>query len=228
MEREAIFHIGSVPVYGDVILAPMAGYADIPHRALCRAYGAALSYTEFVPVEEIIQGSSRALALLDFQPADRPICFQIFGNDAKLFLEAAQRLEELEPDVIDINMGCSTRRVSGRGAGVGMMPQPALVRETFSLLTRHLSVPVTGKIRLGWDDKQNYLEIARIMEGEGAAMVAIHPRTKEQRYRGRAKWQAIADVKSAVGIPVLGNGDIRTPEDIDRMLDRTGCDGVMI
>jgi nifR3 family TIM-barrel protein len=143
-------------------------------------------------------------------------------------LEAAQIIEELEPDIIDINMGCSTRRVSGRGAGVGMMRHPELIAKTFHLLTNQLSVPVTGKIRLGWEDNQNYLEIGRIMEENGAALVAIHPRTKEQQYRGKADWEAIARLKQSVNIPVIGNGDIWEADDIAGMKSETSCDAVMI
>jgi tRNA-dihydrouridine synthase B len=228
MAPEVAFLVGGIPICGAVMLAPMAGYSDVPNRAICRSFGSAMSYTEFVSVDEILVDSQRARALLDYVEADRPMVFQLFGNDAQKMVEAARRVEMLGPDIIDVNMGCSTRRVSGRGAGVGMMPQPELVAETFELLSRHVSVPVTGKIRLGWDGNRNYLEIARIMEANGASMIAVHPRTKEQQYGGRACWEAIADVKQVVSVPVLGSGDVRTPENIDRMLAQTGCDGVMI
>jgi nifR3 family TIM-barrel protein len=154
--------------------------------------------------------------------------FQIFGNDSQTILSAAQRIESLGPDIIDINMGCSTRRVSGRGAGVGMMLDPHLIAETFRLLTKHLQIPVTGKIRLGWDRRRNYLEVARILEDNGAALIAIHPRTKEQKYSGTAEWPAIKEIKNMVSVPVLGNGDVRTIADVDRMKEVTGCDAVMI
>ncbi len=155
--------------------------------------------------------------------------FQIFGNNAQKILDAALRIEELGPDIIDINMGCSTRKVSGRGAGVGMMPQPQLISDTFQLLSRSLSVPVTGKIRLGWDDDQrNYAQIGRIMEENGASLVAMHARTKAQNYGGRADWDEIARLRQTVSVPVIGNGDVRTPEDIERMKAHTGCDAVMI
>ncbi len=225
------FWVRDVPVYGDTILAPMAGYSDVPYRALCRAYGAAMHYTEFVPVEALLgrQVHERFRMRLDKQPGESPMVFQIFGNDAQLLLKAAQRIEAWGPDIIDINMGCSTRKVSGRGAGVGMMPQPALVAETFRLLATHLSVPVTGKIRLGWDaTQQNYLQIAHIMEENGAALIAMHARTKVQKYDGRADWDAIARLKQSVSVPVIGNGDVQTPQDIDALKAHTGCDAVMI
>lgn len=225
----ALFYIGNIPVYGDTILAPMAGYSDVPYRALCRAYGSAMHYTEFVPVEPLLGRHNPFWDKLDFQPDEKPIVFQIFGNNAQDFLQAALRIQELNPDIIDINMGCSTRKVSGRGAGVGMMPQPELVRDTFSLLSKHLRVPVTGKIRLGWDDDQrNYANIARIMEDNGAALIAMHGRTKVQKYDGTADWDAIAHLRQLVSVPVIGNGDVHTPADIDRMKAHTGCQAVMI
>ena len=222
------FWVGDIPIYGDVILAPMAGYSDVPHRAICRAYGSSMSYTEFVASEELIGRSKRAWSLLDFTEEDRPMAFQIFGSDPNKILQAAQMIEEKGPDIIDINMGCSTRRVSGRGAGVGMMPKPEVIAETFALLTTHLTVPVTGKIRLGWDGNENYLEIGRVLEENGAALIAMHGRTKEQKYKGHANWDALAELKQAVSVPVIGNGDIKKAADIDKMLVYTGCDAVMI
>jgi nifR3 family TIM-barrel protein len=217
-----------VPVYGDVVLAPMAGFADVPTRTICRRFGSTMNYSEFVAAEDIIHGTSRAMSLLDFTADDRPMVFQIFGNDARRMLLAAQKIEELGPDIIDINMGCSTRRVSGRGAGVGMMRDPQLVAETFRLLCKHLMVPVTGKIRLGWEDQQNYLEVAKILEDNGAALIALHPRTKEQGYRGAARWDAIAALRDVVSVPVIGNGDVVSPQDVDCMINQTGCQAVMV
>jgi tRNA-dihydrouridine synthase B len=228
MQREPNFWVGNVPIYGDVILAPMAGYSDVPHRAICRAMGSSMNYTEFVAAEELLGNSRRAWSLLAQAPEDKPMTFQIFGSDPEKLLAAAQRVEEHGPDLIDVNMGCSTRKVSGRGAGVAMMRDPAVVARTFSLLTRHLSVPVTAKIRLGWQEQQNYLEIGRVLEDNGAALIAIHPRTKEQKYSGRARWEAIAALKQAVSLPVIGSGDVQTPADVVRMKQMTGCDAVMI
>ena len=231
MPRDPCFYIGTVPVYGDAILAPMAGYSDVPYRALCRAYGSAMNYTEFVPVEGLLgkKRDNRYWRRLDKKPGEHPLVFQIFGNDARNILDAALRIQELGPDIIDVNMGCSTRRVSGRGAGVGMMPQPDLVAETFQLLSTNLEVPVSGKIRLGWDEKQrNFSEIARIMEENGAALIAMHARTKTQKYGGRADWEAIAKLRAGVSVPVIGNGDVQRPGDITAMKEQTGCDAVMI
>ncbi|MBP8000300.1 MAG: tRNA-dihydrouridine synthase family protein [Chloroflexi bacterium] len=222
------FFVRDIPIYGDVILSPMAGFSDVPYRAICRAFGSAMQYTEFVPVEMLLGRPNPLWRVLDKQPGESPLVFQIFGNDAEIILKAAQKIESWGPHIIDINMGCSTRRVSGRGAGVGMMPQPELVARTFHLLSTHLTIPVSGKIRLGWNELKNYREIAHIMADNGAALIAIHGRTKEQKYDGLADWDAIAELKQAVTLPVIGNGDVITPADIDRMKAHTGCDAVMI
>ena len=223
------FYVRNIPIMGDVILSPMAGYSDVPYRAICRAYGSAMNYTEFVPVEALLGKHNRFWQRLDRRPGEYPLTFQIFGNSAEKILAAALRIEgELGPDIIDINMGCSTRQVSGRGAGVGMMRDPALVQRTFALLSQHLRVPITAKMRLGWDEQINFMEIGRIVVGEGAQLVALHGRTKEQKYNGRANWEAIAQLKQALPVPVLGNGDVRRPAEIDEMKAFTGCDGVMI
>lgn len=223
------FSIGNIPVYGDVILAPMAGYADIPHRLLCKKYGSAVQYTEFVAAEDILSKNKKMLAKLNFLPEiEHPMVFQIFSNSAERLLNAAKIIAQRNPDAIDINMGCSTRRVSGRGAGVGLMKKPLEVAKIYSSLTAELPMPITGKIRLGWEEDKNYLEIGRIMEENGASLVAIHPRTKQQGYKGLSDWDAIARLKQALSIPVIGNGDIQTPADIDRMIDYTNCDAVMI
>lgn len=231
MIKEPKFWVREVPVYGDVILAPMAGYSDVPYRALCRAFGSAMHYTEFVPVEALLgrRSKNRFWQRLDKKADEHPLVFQIFGNNAQKILEAALRIEELEPDIIDINMGCSTRKVSGRGAGVGMMPQQQLIADTFQLLSHNLKVPVSGKIRLGWDDSQrNYVEVGRIMVDNGAALVAMHARTKIQQYGGQADWDEIARLRQAVDVPVIGNGDVCSVGDIDKMIAHTGCDAVMI
>ena len=231
-EQKPLFLVRDVPVYGDAILSPMAGYSDVPYRALCRAYGSAMHYTEFVPVESLLgkRVHPRYRQRLDKHPGESPMVFQIFGNDAHKILAAAQRIEDWGAHIIDVNMGCSTRKVSGRGAGVGMMPQPELVAETFRLLTHHLRLPVTGKIRLGWDaQQQNYGEIAHILVDNGASLIAMHARTRTQKYGEQANWDAIAELRSLVPqVPVIGNGDVKFPEDIERMKAHTGCDAVMI
>ena len=222
------FHIREVPIYGDTILAPMDGYSDWPFRSICRELGSAMSYTEFVKVEKILSRSKEPAKRLFFKEEERPITFQIYGDDSDLILKAALKIQERNPDVIDLNMGCPAKTIADRGAGVGMMPSPINIARTFRKLVKNLRVPVTGKIRLGWDKKKNYKLIARIVEEEGGSLIAIHGRTKEQRYAGNADWDAIAEVKSIVKIPVVGSGDVKTIDDIARMKQHTNCDAVMI
>ena len=222
------FFIRDVPIFGDTVLAPMDGYSDWPFRSICRALGSAMSYTEFVKVEKILSRSKEPAKRLYYEEVERPITFQIYGDDPDLLLKAALKVQELNPDILDINMGCPAKSIADRGAGVGMMPTPLKIARTFRKLTAALRVPVTGKIRLGWDGNKNYRLIARILEENGASLVALHGRTKEQRYSGNADWDAIAEVKSLVTIPVIGSGDVKTVADIQRMKDHTGCDAVMI
>jgi tRNA-dihydrouridine synthase B len=226
--RTPTFFVREIPIYGDMLLAPMDGYSDWPFRSLCRKLGSAMSYTEFVKVEKILSRSKEPAKRLHFTEVERPITFQIYGDDPDLILKAALIVEKLNPDIIDINMGCPAKSIADRGAGVGMMPTPLKIARTFRRLTSALKVPVTGKIRLGWDGNKNYKLIARIVEENGGSLIAIHGRTKEQRYSGDADWDAIAEVKSTVRIPVLGSGDVRSVADIQRMKQHTGCDAVMI
>ena len=222
------FLVRDVPVHGDAILAPMDGYSDWPFRSLCRMLGSAMSYSEFVQAEHILRSDRYMRTKLYFEPAERPVVFQLYGDEPDAILRAALKVQELGPDIIDINMGCPAKSVAGRGAGVGLMRTPLKVARLFRRLVASLKVPVTGKMRLGWDDARTYKLIARIVEESGGSLVAIHARTREQNYAGQADWDAIADVKASVSIPVIGNGDARTPADIRRMKEYTGCDGVMI
>ncbi len=222
------FRVGDVPVYGDAILAPMDGFSDWPFRSLCRAFGSAMSYTEFVRAEFIVHAFEHMLPRFTYEEVERPVVFQIYGDEPEELLKAALRIQELSPDIIDINMGCPSKTVANRGAGVGLMRAPLKVARIFHSLSSVLKVPLTGKIRLGWEDKRNYALIARIVEENGGAAIAIHGRTKEQGYGGLADWDAIAEVKRVVKIPVIGNGDVKSPADIERMRRYTGCEAVMI
>jgi nifR3 family TIM-barrel protein len=223
------FTVRDVPVYGDLILSPMAGFSDMPFRLICREYGSAMSYTEFVAAEAILHPNDKTQRMLAFQPSEAPMVFQFFGNDETLLEAAARRLAPLGPTILDLNMGCSVKNVSGRGAGAGLLRDPAKIGRIFERLTKAVSIPVTGKIRLGWDDdSRNYRDVARILEDSGAALIAVHGRTKAQMYQGQADWDAIAEVKQTVKIPVVGNGDVRTVADIERIKRHTGCDAVMI
>jgi len=224
-----VFNVGPLPVYGDLVLSPMAGFSDLPFRSLCRELGSAMSYTEFVNAIDVVQGNPYVAQRTAYTPEERPVVFQLFDSDPDRLLEAALRLQELGPDVVDINMGCSVRRVSGRGAGAGLLRAPLKIARIFRKLSRALEVPVTGKIRLGWDDDcRNYRLIARVIEENGGALVAVHGRTKAQGYGGKVDWDAIAEIKADLSIPVLGNGDVRTVADLERLKAYTNCDGVLV
>ena len=226
---DPVFHVRSIPVYGDLVLSPMDGYSDLPFRSLCRVLGSAMSYSEFTSTTDVLSGHHRAARKLAYLPQERPVVFQLFDHEPERLLEAALRLQELQPDIIDINMGCSDKAVSGRGAGAGLLRSPLTIARIFRKLSAALETPVTGKIRLGWDDDcRNYRLVARIIAENGGALVAVHGRTKQQAYGGSADWEAIAEVVQAVSIPVIGNGDVRTPADAGRMLAYTGCAAVMI
>lgn len=228
------FAIGDVPVRGPLVLAPMSGYNDQPFRRLCRRFGAALVYTGLLSSKAIIHGphrlgSPRSQDMLRFHPEEEPLVCQLFGDTGSEIAEAARRIQDLGMAVIDLNLGCAAPKVAEAGSGAALLRDPAKVGAIFARLTAAVSLPVTGKIRLGWDDDaRNYLEVARVMEANGAAMIAVHGRTAEQAYRGTADWDAIAEVKAAVRVPVLASGDVRAAADIDRILAHTGCDGVMI
>lgn len=223
------FYIREIPIHGDLILSPMDGYSDLPFRHTCRELGSAMSYSEFVNAIEILNESSRVGPRLAYDPAERPVVFQIFDSDPQRLIEAALRIQELSPDIIDINMGCSDRSVAGRGAGAGLLRTPLKIARIFRALSQALTIPVTGKIRLGWDDEcRNYRLVARIIEENGGAALAVHGRTKHQGYGGEADWDAIAEIRQMLSIPVIANGDVRTVADIERIKAHTGCPAVLI
>jgi tRNA-dihydrouridine synthase B len=222
------FWIRGIPVYGDAILAPMDGFSDWPFRSLCRELGSAMSYTEFVRAQHIVEAYKHMAARLTYEEAERPMVFQIYGDDPDELLRAALRVQDRSPDIIDINMGCPARKVVHQGAGVGLMRSPLTVARIFRKITAALAIPVTGKIRIGWENCRSYKLIARVVEESGGAMIAVHGRTKEQGYSGQADWDVIAEIKAAVKIPVIGNGDVKTVADIERLKVHTGCEAVMV
>jgi nifR3 family TIM-barrel protein len=222
------FWVRDLPVYGDVILAPMDGFSDWPFRSLCRSLGSAMSYTEFVRAQHIVQAYEHMALRLTYEEAERPMVFQLYGDDPDELLEAALRVQDKNPNIIDINMGCPARKVIYTGAGVGLMRSPLKIARIFRKLSNALEIPITGKIRLGWGGCKNYKLIAQIIEENGGQAIAVHGRTKEQAYGGQADWDAIAEVKTSVKIPVIGNGDVKVPADIDRLKAHTGCEAVMI
>ena len=208
----------------------MEGITDLPFRKLCRELGSAMSTTEFINALEILNGHPYHVdQRLAFDDGERPLSVQIFDNDPQRIIESAHVILKAKPDFIDINMGCSSKDVSGRGAGAGLLRTPHKIEEIFASLSKSLPVPVTGKIRLGWDDdSRNYLDIAKIIEANGGSSIAVHARTRKQSYAGAADWDAIAEIKQTVSIPVIGNGDIKQVADIIRMREHTRCDAVMI
>ena len=228
LSQLATFHVGGIPIYGESILSPMDGVSDWPFRSLCRQEGSAMSYTEFVRAKDVLDESASVFKKLTYDESERPVAFQIYGNDPDRIVEAALRIQGLGPDIIDLNMGCPEKKIANRGSGVGMMRTPLKIARTIRKLVKALDIPVTGKMRIGWNDCKTYKLVARIVEEEGGALIAIHGRTKEQGYGGRADWDAIAEVKAAVKIPVIGNGDVRSVDDIKRMQAHTGCEAVMI
>lgn len=223
------FYVDTIPVHGDVVLSPMDGFSDWPFRSICREFGSAMSYTEFVNVVDILEQPDFVAKKLYFTESERPVVIQIYGDDPAQVLDGALQAQEMGPDIIDVNMGCPSKSIANRGAGVGLMRNPLKIARIFRKLTQSLEVPVTGKIRLGWDDDcLTYPLVARIVEENGGKLLAVHGRTKVQGYRGVVNWDAIAEVVDAVSIPVIGNGDIYVVADIRRMRDYTGCAGVMI
>lgn len=223
------FSVGSIPVFGDLILSPMDGYSDRPFRVLTRKMGSSMSYTEFINALDVINHHPRLEERTSFDDAEHPVVFQLFDDNPERLLNAAFQLRKLNPDIIDINMGCSTKRVTGRGAGAGLLRAPKKIAIIFKKLSQFIDIPITGKIRLGWDDKnRNYIQIAKIIEENGGQLIAVHARTKEQGYTGKADWDTIAEIKQSVSIPVIGNGDVTNISDIYRMKMHTNCDGIMI
>jgi nifR3 family TIM-barrel protein len=226
------FFVGTVPIYGELVLAPMDGFSDSPFRLLCRELGSAISYTEFVNVDEL--AFSRKLdgaagLKLRFSEPERPVAFQIYGHLEDRLVETALRLQDRGPDIIDINLGCSIRKIAERGAGAGMLKDPAKIGRLFAKLSAQLRIPVSAKIRLGWDPRsRNYLEVCRALEENGCRLIAVHARTKDQAFAGPVDWGAIAEIKERARIPIIGNGNVRTVADIDAIQRETGCDGVMI
>jgi len=207
----------------------MDGYSDLPFRALARRLGSAMSYTEFINAIDVLHTHPHLEQKLTYRESERPVVFQVFDDDPDRLIQAVLKLRPRNPDIIDINMGCSAKCVSGRGAGAGLLRTPQKIAAIFSQLTKALDIPVTGKIRLGWDDSSlNYIETARIIEDNGGKLIAVHGRTKAQGYTGSADWDAIAEVRQAVSIPVIANGDVKTVADIERVKAHTGCPAVMI
>lgn len=221
--------IGQVELDHPCVLAPMAGVTDLPFRLLCREQGVGLLSMEMVSAKAISFHNKNTLELMRIEPQEHPIALQIFGSEPELMAEVAAEIEERPFDILDINMGCPVPKIVNNGEGSALMKNPKLAGEIVEKVARAVKKPVTVKFRKGFSENQiNAVEFAKRMEASGAAAVAVHGRTREQYYSGKADWDIIRQVKEAVAIPVIGNGDITCAEDAKRMMEQTGCDGVMI
>ncbi len=221
--------IGNVVLDNRLILAPMAGVTDLPFRLLCREQGAGLVCMEMVSAKAIFFHNKNTENLMEIDPEEQPAALQLFGSDPDIISEMAKRIEEKPFSILDINMGCPVPKVVNNGEGSALMKNPKLVEEIITKTVKAIKKPVTIKIRKGFcDDLVNAVEIAKIAEGCGAAAVAVHGRTREQYYSGKADWDIIARVKASVSIPVIGNGDVTDGPSAKAMLEQTGCDGLMV
>jgi nifR3 family TIM-barrel protein len=221
--------IGNLLLKNNVSLAPMAGITNLPFRLLLKDFGCALTFTEMISANGLIRNSARSFEYLCASPVDRPLAVQLFGSDPVVLAEAAKIVAGQGADLIDINMGCPARKIVRTGAGSALLKNPQQVGNIIKAVRRAVTVPVTVKIRSGCNAREvNALEVARIAEDCGADAVIVHPRTADQGFGGRADWDVIKQVKQGIKIPVVGNGDVRQGADAFRMIDHTGCDGVMV
>ncbi len=227
--EKTMIKIGNVELENNIFLAPMAGVTDMPFRILCREQGCGLVYTEMVSAKGMHYNDEKSFKLTAIAAGEQPAAVQIFGSEPDIMAEIAGRLNSSEAAIIDINMGCPTPKITKNGEGSALMLNPGLAAAIIKKVSAATVKPVTVKIRKGWDqDRVNAVEMAKIAEENGAKAIAVHGRTRDQFYSGSADWEIIARVKEAVSIPVIGNGDVVKPEDAGRLLEQTGCDGVMI
>jgi tRNA-dihydrouridine synthase B len=221
--------IGNIELANNVFLAPMAGVTDMTYRAICKELGCGLTYTEMVSAKGMYYKSENTKELLATTPHEKPVAMQIFGSDSHIMSQIAMEVQNAGADIIDINMGCPTPKIVKNGDGSALMKNPQWIAEIVQRVSAAVTVPVTVKIRIGWDQESiNGVEVAQIAEQSGAKAIAVHGRTREQFYSGKADWSMIRKIKEAVNIPVIGNGDVTSPQKAKQLLEETGCDGVMI
>jgi tRNA-dihydrouridine synthase B len=221
--------IGNLQLRNNVFLAPMAGITDLPFRTIVRSFGCGMAYTEMISAVGLVRKTGKTLRYIESNASDRPLGIQVFGNDPETLAEAASTAEGYGADLIDLNMGCPVKKVTKTGAGAALMQDPLHAEAVMREMRKATSLPLTVKIRSGWNARRtNAVEIGRIAEDSGFDAVTLHPRTADQGYSGRADWGLIGNLKESLRIPVIGNGDIRTPQDAAAMLSETGCDAVMV
>ena len=221
--------IGNLTISGNIFLAPMAGITDLAFRLLCREQGCSMAYTEMVSSKGLFYGSEKTEELLKVHPSEHPIGVQIFGSEPEIMGDIAERISDTNIDLIDINMGCPAPKIVKNGEGSALLKDLSKVAAIIREVVKRSTKPITVKIRKGWDNScVNAVEVAKIAWSEGASAITVHGRTREQFYAGKADWEIIGEVKNAVEIPVIGNGDIFSPEDAKAMFEITGCDAVMV
>jgi len=212
-----------------MVLAPLAGFTDSPYRRIARDHGAALVFTELISAEGVVRRNRKTLDLARFTPGERPLGIQLFGKDPDAMGEAAAIVEDMGPDLIDINLGCCAQRICSNGGGASLLKDLDAVEKIAASIVSRVRLPVSAKIRLGWDDAgKNYIETLKCLEGAGVSLISVHGRTRAQKYSSSADWDAIAEIAGRAAVPVIGNGDIRSHNEAAKRLRNSGCAGVMI
>lgn len=224
-----MIELGRIKLAGPLVLAPIAGFTDSPFRRICVSHGCGLTMTELISAEGIVRKNKKTMDLLKFSEGERPFAIQIFGRKPDTLAAAAEVVETLSPDLIDINMGCPARKVVGSGNGSALLKDPALIAKIAGAVVKRTSLPVSAKIRIGWDESTlNYLDVVKALEDSGISLIIVHGRTRAQQYSGRADWNVIKEIREKSSVPVIGNGDIDSYGKALEMMEFSGCPAVMI